>query len=87
MTEFNTYRNSFENARLTRSESGVLEVALHTNGSSLFTRNLAGRPKIEGERICMENPLLGAPRIHASSPSLVLMSHSGCMGHIEAHAV
>jgi enoyl-CoA hydratase/carnithine racemase len=36
MTEFTTYRNSFENARLTRSESGVLEVALHTNGGTLI---------------------------------------------------
>jgi len=35
MTRFGTYRESFPNARLTRSESGVLEVALHTNGGTL----------------------------------------------------
>lgn len=35
MSNFNTYRDSFANARLTRSESGVLEVALHTDGGKL----------------------------------------------------
>jgi enoyl-CoA hydratase/carnithine racemase len=35
MQRFDTYRDSFPNARLTRSESGVLEVALHTNGGTL----------------------------------------------------
>lgn len=35
MSNFNAYRNSFPNARLTRSESGVLEVALHTDGGKL----------------------------------------------------
>jgi enoyl-CoA hydratase/carnithine racemase len=29
------YRESFPNARLTRSKTGVLEVALHTNGGTL----------------------------------------------------
>ena len=28
------YRESFPNARLTRSKTGVLEVALHTNGAA-----------------------------------------------------
>jgi enoyl-CoA hydratase/carnithine racemase len=35
MTRFDAYRESFPNARLTRSKTGVLEVALHTNGSTL----------------------------------------------------
>jgi len=35
MGKFNTYRDSFANARLIRSESGVLEVALHTDGGTL----------------------------------------------------
>jgi len=35
MTRFDTYRNTFPNARLTRSPSGVLEVALHTKGDTL----------------------------------------------------
>ena len=35
MSTFATYRDSFPNARLTRSKSGVLEVALHTDGGTL----------------------------------------------------
>jgi enoyl-CoA hydratase/carnithine racemase len=35
MTSSTSYRDSFPNARLTRSESGVLEVVLHTNGGTL----------------------------------------------------
>ena len=35
MSRFDTYRDNFPNARLTRSESGVLEVALHSNGGTL----------------------------------------------------
>ena len=35
MSRFDTYRASFPNARLTRSKSGVLEVALHTDGGTL----------------------------------------------------
>ena len=35
MTRFSAYRDSFANARLTRSASGVLEVALHTDGGAL----------------------------------------------------
>ncbi|MCE4555605.1 enoyl-CoA hydratase/isomerase family protein [Roseateles cellulosilyticus] len=35
MSRFDTYKHSFANARLTRSASGVLEVALHTNGGKL----------------------------------------------------
>jgi enoyl-CoA hydratase/carnithine racemase len=35
MSRFDTYRDSFPNARLIRSKSGVLEVALHTGGSTL----------------------------------------------------
>src|SRR3984893_14033083 len=35
MTKLDNYRDSFPNARLTRSKSGVLEVALHTNGGTL----------------------------------------------------
>jgi enoyl-CoA hydratase/carnithine racemase len=36
MTRFDAYRDSFPNARLTRSYTGVLEVALHTDGSTLI---------------------------------------------------
>jgi enoyl-CoA hydratase/carnithine racemase len=35
MSGFDSYRASFSNARLTRSKSGVLEVALHTDGGTL----------------------------------------------------
>src|SRR5580700_1842142 len=35
MTRFDAYRQSFPNARLTRSKTGVLEVALHTDGGTL----------------------------------------------------
>jgi hypothetical protein len=35
MSRFDTYRDSFPNARLARSKTGVLEVALHTNGDTL----------------------------------------------------
>jgi enoyl-CoA hydratase/carnithine racemase len=36
MRRFDTYRESFPNARLTRSKLGVLEVALHTGGGTLI---------------------------------------------------
>lgn len=35
MTRFDSYKNAFANARLTRSPSGVLEVTLHTQGGKL----------------------------------------------------
>ena len=35
MSGFDAYRAGFSNARLTRSKSGVLEVALHTDGGTL----------------------------------------------------
>jgi hypothetical protein len=35
MTRFEKYRDHFPNARLTRSQTGVLEVALHTDGGTL----------------------------------------------------
>ena len=35
MIRFDDYRDSFPNARLTRSKTGVLEVALHTDGGTL----------------------------------------------------
>src|SRR5271169_2163374 len=35
MSHFDTYRGSFANAQLTRSKTGVLEAALHTNGGTL----------------------------------------------------
>jgi enoyl-CoA hydratase/carnithine racemase len=35
MAKFETYRDSFPNARLSRKDNGVLEVALHTNGGKL----------------------------------------------------
>jgi enoyl-CoA hydratase/carnithine racemase len=36
MSRFDAYRESFANARLVRSKSGVLEVALHTSGGTLI---------------------------------------------------
>src|ERR1700726_2943920 len=36
MTRFDMYRDSFPNARLTRSKTGVLEMALHTDGGTLI---------------------------------------------------
>lgn len=36
MSRFDAYKNAFANARLTRSESGVLEVTLHTDGGKLI---------------------------------------------------
>jgi enoyl-CoA hydratase/carnithine racemase len=36
MTRFDAYRQTFPNARLTRSKTGVLEVALHTDGGTLI---------------------------------------------------
>jgi enoyl-CoA hydratase/carnithine racemase len=35
MSRFDAYRDKFPNARLTRSKTGVLEVALHTDGGTL----------------------------------------------------
>jgi enoyl-CoA hydratase/carnithine racemase len=35
MTQFASYRDSFPNARLTRSKTGVLDVVLHTDGGTL----------------------------------------------------
>src|SRR5438445_8640544 len=35
MAAFDTYKDLFPHARLTRSEDGVLEVVLHTNGGTL----------------------------------------------------
>ena len=35
MHRFDDYHESFSNARLTRSKTGVLEVARHTNGGTL----------------------------------------------------
>ena len=35
MKRFDAYRDSFPNARLTRSQTGVLEVAIHTEGGTL----------------------------------------------------
>ena len=37
MSRFDTYRDSFPNARLARSKTGVLEVALHIPTNSLST--------------------------------------------------
>lgn len=35
MAKFDTYRDAFPNARLTRKNNGVLEIVLHTNGGKL----------------------------------------------------
>ncbi len=35
MVKFDTYREAFPNARLSRKPNGVLEVALHTDGGKL----------------------------------------------------
>jgi hypothetical protein len=36
---FDAYRECFPNARLTRSETSVLEVTLHTDGGTLVLRS------------------------------------------------
>jgi enoyl-CoA hydratase/carnithine racemase len=36
MSRFDSYQNSFSNARLARSESGILEVMLHSDGGTLL---------------------------------------------------
>ena len=36
MAKFDTYKDAFPHAKLTRSPDGVLEVALHTNGDTLI---------------------------------------------------
>jgi len=36
MADFNTYKDAFPHAKLTRSPEGVLEVVLHTNGGTLI---------------------------------------------------
>jgi len=36
MAGFDSYKDAFPHARLTRSPSGVLEVVLHTNGGTLI---------------------------------------------------
>jgi hypothetical protein len=36
MAGFDTYRDVFPHAKLTRSPEGVLEVVLHTNGDTLI---------------------------------------------------
>lgn len=36
MANFDTYKNAFPHAKLTRSPDGVLEVVLHTNGGTLI---------------------------------------------------
>src|SRR6201992_692510 len=36
MSDFDAYRDSFPNAQLSRSKTGVLEVALHTDGGTLI---------------------------------------------------
>ena len=36
MPSFDSYRDAFPNARLTRSKNGVLEIALHTDGGPLI---------------------------------------------------
>ena len=41
MTQLSSYRSSFPNARLTRSNTGVLEVALHTDGGTLVFNGYA----------------------------------------------
>ena len=36
MADFDTYKDAFPHAKLTRSPEGVLEVVLHTNGNTLI---------------------------------------------------
>jgi hypothetical protein len=36
MADFNSYKEAFPHARLSRSQEGVLEVVLHTNGGTLI---------------------------------------------------
>jgi hypothetical protein len=35
MTQFASYRDSFPNAKVERSDSGVLEITMHTKGGTL----------------------------------------------------
>jgi enoyl-CoA hydratase/carnithine racemase len=41
MADFNTYKDMFPHAKLTRSPAGVLEVVLHTNGDTLIFNGYA----------------------------------------------
>jgi hypothetical protein len=47
MSRFGAYRHGSPNARLNRSKSGVLEVALHTDGGALVinghTHDMSGK--------------------------------------------
>jgi hypothetical protein len=36
MAKFETYKNAFPHAKLTRAPDGVLEVMLHTNGDTVI---------------------------------------------------
>jgi enoyl-CoA hydratase/carnithine racemase len=47
MTKFADYQHRFANARLTRSDSGVLEVALHTDGGKLVFNGHAHEQFVE----------------------------------------
>jgi enoyl-CoA hydratase/carnithine racemase len=48
MTQFVAYRDSFPNARLIRSKTGVLEVALHTDGGTLIFNGHLLWPEVIG---------------------------------------
>jgi enoyl-CoA hydratase/carnithine racemase len=41
MTKFDSYKDAFPHAKLTRSPDGVLEVVLHTNGDTLIFNGYA----------------------------------------------
>ena len=47
MSKFESYKDNFPNARLTRSQSGVLEVALHTEGGKLIFNGHAHEQFVE----------------------------------------
>jgi len=47
MTDFDTYNDAFTHAKLTRSQEGVLEVVLHTNGGTLIFNGYAHEEFVE----------------------------------------
>jgi hypothetical protein len=64
MIRFGAYRERFPNARLTRSKSGVLEVALHTEGrvhtvdNPLLLANRKAKPRARCASTSRQSPLV-----------------------------
>ena len=62
MVQFASYQDRFPNARLTRSKSGVLEVALHTNGDALVFNGHTHEQFVD-----LFHEMAPTPRIESSS--------------------